>query len=81
MLALSDHQLQLADALRRLPTERERAIFLRLIDEQLHGNKESCSIVRLSVDIYAAPATSWFCNSWLTMARSRIGRTGLCSRW
>jgi DNA-directed RNA polymerase specialized sigma24 family protein len=38
MLALSDHQLQLADALRRLPTERERAIFLRLIDEQLHSD-------------------------------------------
>jgi hypothetical protein len=76
MLALSDHQLQLvADALRRLPTERERAIFLRLIDEQLHSN-----IVSVLRGHYAAPATS-FCNSWLTMARSRIGRTGLCSRW
>ena len=30
--------------------------------------------------LYAAPATCGVFNIWLSMARSRIGRTGLCSR-
>jgi hypothetical protein len=36
MLSLSDNQLRLVwDALERLPTERERVVFLKLLDEQL----------------------------------------------